>query len=81
MKVGRLLSLFAILFTLVATASSWAALGDVAIFSEGVGWISQADADAQRAIVFDGLKGVVPSVDEIVLSNRRRNWSLGRSTH
>ena len=66
MKVGRLLSLFAILFTLVATASSWAALGDVAIFSEGVGWISQADADAQRAIVFDGLKGVVPSVDEIV---------------
>ena len=44
MKVGRLLSLFAILFTLVATASSWAALGDVAIFSEGVGWISQADA-------------------------------------
>ena len=66
MKVGRLLSLFAILFTLVATASSWAALGDVAIFSEGVGWISQADADAQRALVFDGLKGVVPSVDEIV---------------
>jgi hypothetical protein len=66
MKVGRLLSLCAILFTLVATASSWAALGDVAIFSEGVGWISQANADAQRAIVFDGLKGVVPSVDEIV---------------
>ena len=66
MKVGRLLILFAILFTLVATASSWAALGDVAIFSEGVGWISQANADAQRAIVFDGLKGAVPSVGDIV---------------
>ena len=70
-QLGRLLSLCAILFTLVATASSWAALGDVAIFSEGVGWISQrlsgdAFEDAQRAIVFDGLKGVVPSVDEIV---------------
>ena len=66
MNVGRLLILFAILFTLVATASSWAALGDVAIFSEGVGWISQANADAQRAIVFDGLKGAVPSVGDIV---------------
>ena len=60
------LSLFTILFTLIVTASSWAALGDVAIFSEGVGWISQADADVQRQIVFDNLKGAVPAVGDVV---------------
>jgi len=60
------LSLFTILFTLIVTASSWAALGDVAIFSEGTGWISQADADVQRQIVFDDLKGAVPAVGDVV---------------
>ena len=48
------------------TASSWAALGDVAIFSEGTGWISKENADIQRAIVFDNLKDTVGSVGEVV---------------
>jgi hypothetical protein len=62
----RFLSLFIVLFALMVTASSWAALGDVAIFSEGVGWISQENADIQRQIVFDNLKADVPSVGEVV---------------
>ena len=66
MNIKRFLILFTILFAFTVTASSWAALGDVAIFSEGVGWISKDNADIQRAIVFDNLKNDVPSVDEVV---------------
>ena len=65
MKIRHLLFLSAMLFAFVVTASSWAGLGDVAIFSEGVGWISQEDADTQRAIVFDNLKNTVPSVGDV----------------
>ncbi len=66
MKMRQLLILFIILFAFTVTASSWAALGDVAIFSEGVGWISQENGDIQRKIVFDNLKNDVPSVGEVV---------------
>jgi hypothetical protein len=62
----KILSLCTVLLALIVTASSWAALGDVAIFSEGVGWISQENADIQRQIVFDNLKAAVPSVGEVV---------------
>ena len=61
-----ILTLFLILLMATCTVSSWAALGDVAIFSEGTGWISKADADVQRAIVFDDLKGAVSSVGDVV---------------
>ena len=56
------------LFLLMGTCivSSASALGDVAIFSEGTGWISQENADIQRAIVFDNLRAAVPDVDEVV---------------
>ena len=60
------MTLFVVLFYGNMHSSSWAALGDVAIFSEGSGWISKENADIQRAIVFDGLKGAVPSVGDIV---------------
>lgn len=66
MNMKHLLILFTILFAFTVTASSWASLGDVVIFSEGVGWISQDNADIQRAIVFDNLKNDVPSVGEVV---------------
>lgn len=66
MKIRQLLILFTILFAFTVTVSSWADLGDVAIFSEGVGWISKENADIQRAIVFDNLKNDVPSVGEVV---------------
>jgi len=62
----RVFGVILALFVLVVTAPSWAQLGDVAIFSEGVGWISQENADAQRQIVFDNLKATVPSVGEVV---------------
>lgn len=55
-----------ILFAFVATTSSWAGLGDVAIFSEATGWISKDNADIQRAIVFDNLKNEVSSVGDVV---------------
>ena len=66
MNMKHLLILFTILFAFTVTASSWASLGDVVIFSEGVGWISQDNADIQRAIVFDNLKNDVPSVGDVV---------------
>jgi hypothetical protein len=66
MKSRQLLILFTILFAFAFTMSSWAALGDVAIFSEATGWISKDNADVQRAIVFDSLKDDVPSVGEVV---------------
>ncbi|MDE0086398.1 MAG: hypothetical protein OXU23_11830 [Candidatus Poribacteria bacterium] len=67
MKIRQLLILFTILFAFtVITASSWAGLGDVAIFSENTGWISKENADIQRKIVFDNLKNDVPSVGEVV---------------
>ena len=66
MNNSRLLILLTILLALTVTASSWATLGDVAIFSEGVGWISQENADIQRAIVFDNLKNDVSSVGDVV---------------
>ena len=65
MNIGRFLILFTILFTFAVTASNVAALGDVAIFSEGAGWISQENADIQRAIVFDNLKNDVSSVGDV----------------
>lgn len=59
------LTLFVVLLMVTCTISSWA-LGDVAIFSENTGWISKENADIQRAIVFDNLKGTVGSVGDIV---------------
>ena len=61
-----ILTLFLILLMATCTVSSWAALGDVAIFSENTGWISKENADIQRTIVFEDLKGVVPSVGDVV---------------
>ena len=61
-----IVKLFVVLLMATCTVSSWAALGDVAIFSESSGWISQDNADIQRAIVFDGLKEAVPSVGDVV---------------
>ena len=61
-----ILTLFIVLLMVTCTASSWAALGDVAIFSENTGWISKENADIQRAIVFDNLKDTVGSVGEVV---------------
>ena len=61
-----ILTLFLVLLMAIGTVSSLAALGDVAIFSENTGWISKEDADIQRAIVFDDLKGAVSSVGEVV---------------
>ncbi len=66
MNMRRLCILFTILLALTVTTSNVAALGDVAIFSEGVGWISQDNADIQRAIVFDNLKNDVSSVGDVV---------------
>ena len=66
MNIGRFLILFTILFALTVTTSNVQALGDVAIFSEGAGWISQENADIQRAIVFDNLKNDVSSVGDVV---------------
>ena len=66
MKIRHFSFLLAILFTIVVTASTWAGLGDVAIFSEGVGWISKDNADTQRAIVFDNLKNTVSSVEDVI---------------
>lgn len=65
MIIRKLLITFTILFAFTVTASCWA-LGDVAIFSEGAGWISQENADIQRAIVYDNLQNSVPSVGEVV---------------
>ena len=61
-----ILTLFLVLLMAIGTVSSLAALGDVAIFSENTGWISKENADIQRAIVFDDLKGAVSSVGEVV---------------
>ena len=61
-----ILTLFLVLLMAIGTVSSLAALGDVAIFSESTGWISKENADIQRAIVFDDLKGAVSSVGEVV---------------
>lgn len=61
-----ILTLFIVFLMVTCTASSWAALGDVAIFSEGTGWISQENADIQRAIVFEDLKGTVPFIGDVV---------------
>ena len=66
MNIRSVLFLLAILVAFTFTASSWAALGDVAIFSEAAGWISKENADIQRAIVFDNLQDAVPAVDEVV---------------
>ncbi len=66
MNIRSLLFLLAIPVAFTFTASSWAALGDVAIFSEAAGWISKENADIQRAIVFDNLQDAVPAVDEVV---------------
>ena len=70
MAFNRLIFLkLTILLVLLSAASSWATLGDVAIFKQDgpdVGWISKEDANIQRAIVFDNLKNDVPSVDEVV---------------
>jgi hypothetical protein len=66
MNMRRLCILFTILFALTVTTSNVQALGDVAIFSEGAGWISQENADIQRAIVFDNLKNDVSSVGDVV---------------
>lgn len=66
MNNRSLLVLFSILFTFTVTMSSFADLGDVAIFSEATGWISKDNADVQRAIVFDNLKDEVPSVGDVV---------------
>lgn len=60
------LTLFMVLLMATCTVSSWAGLGDVAIFSEGTGWISQENADIQRAIVFDNLKDTVGAVGDVV---------------
>ena len=60
------LTLFVVLLMVAFTVSSWAELGDVAIFSEATGWISKDNADIQRAIVFDDLKGTVSSVGDVV---------------
>lgn len=62
----NIFALFAVLLMVTCTVSSWAELGDVAIFSEGTGWISQENADAQRAIVFDDLAAAVPAVGDVV---------------
>ncbi len=51
MNMRHLIILFTVLAALAIATTSWAALGDVAIFSEGVGWITQENADAQRTIV------------------------------
>lgn len=64
--VRNVLVIFVVLLMVTCTFSSWAELGDVAIFSEGVGWISKDNADIQRAIVFDNLKNDVPAVGDIV---------------
>ena len=66
MNMRRLCILFTILFALTVTTSNVQALGDVAIFSEAVGWISQENADIQRSIVFDNLKNDVSSVGDVV---------------
>lgn len=66
MNMRKLIFAFTILFVFVATTSSWAGLGDVAIFSEATGWISKDNADIQRAIVFDNLKDEVASVGDVV---------------
>ena len=66
MNMRHLTILFTILAAFAIATTSWASLGDVAIFSEGVGWITQENADAQRTIVFDNLKATVPAVDEVV---------------
>ncbi|RKU28732.1 hypothetical protein C6497_08205 [Candidatus Poribacteria bacterium] len=66
MNLRKLIFAFTILFVFVATTSSWAGLGDVAIFSEATGWISKDNADIQRAIVFDNLKDEVASVGDVV---------------
>ena len=58
--------LLIVLLMAACTISSWAELGDVAIFSENTGWISKDNADIQRAIVFDKLRAAVPDVDEVV---------------
>ncbi|MYK23498.1 hypothetical protein F4054_14735 [Candidatus Poribacteria bacterium] len=60
------LTFFLVLLMGTCIVSSASALGDVAIFSEGTGWISQENADIQRAIVFDNLRAAVPDVDEVV---------------
>ena len=64
--VRNVFALLVVLLMVTCTVSSWAELGDVAIFSEGVGWISQTDADAQRTIVFDNLKNDVPAIGDVV---------------
>ncbi len=64
--VRNALALFVVLLMVTCTISSWAELGDVAIFSENTGWISKDNADVQRAIVFDGLKAAVPDVGQVV---------------
>ena len=61
-----LLTLFVVLLMVTCTVSSWAELGDIAIFSENTGWISKENADIQRAIVFDNVKNDVPAVGDVV---------------
>lgn len=64
--VRNALVLVVVLLMVTCTMSSWAQLGDVAIFSENTGWISKDNADIQRAIVFENLKGAVSSVGDVV---------------
>ena len=64
--VRNALTLLVVLLMATCTISSWAQLGDVAIFSENTGWISKENGDIQRAIVFEDLKGAVPSVGDVV---------------
>ena len=64
--VRNALALVVVLLMVTCTMSSWAQLGDVAIFSENTGWISKDNADIQRAIVFENLKGAVSSVGDVV---------------
>lgn len=66
MNIRHLIILFTLVAVFAVSATSWAGLGDVAIFSEGVGWITQENADIQRAVVFDNLKDTVDAVDEVV---------------
>ena len=64
--VRNIFALFVVLLMVTCTVSSWAELGDVAIFNEEVGWTTKEYADIQGAIVFDNLRAAVPDVGEVV---------------
>ena len=78
-----ILTLFVVLLMVTCTVSSWAELGDIAIFSENTGWISKdnADTDIQRAIVFDNVKNDVPAVGDVVYATDAEIGPLGRGTY